>query len=84
MIGGGSAPQVNLPTVLVVLESGAMSSASIEEGLRSYRIPVIARMERDRVIIDLRTVGHEDEAVILDAIKSLAQPTPQTVASVEV
>jgi L-seryl-tRNA(Ser) seleniumtransferase len=84
VIGGGSAPQVNLPTVLVVLESGAMSSASIEEGLRSYWIPVIARMERDRVIIDLRTVGHEDEAVILDAIKSLAQPAPQTAASVEI
>jgi L-seryl-tRNA(Ser) seleniumtransferase len=84
VIGGGSAPEVTLPTVLVVLESGAMSSSSLEEGLRGYKIPIIARMERDRVIVDLHTVAQEDEAVILDAINALAQPAQQTAASVEV
>ena len=84
VIGGGSAPEVKLPTVLVVLESSSMSSSSIEEGLRSYRIPIITRMERDRVIVDLRTVAQKDEKVILDAINALTQPAPQTAASVEV
>jgi L-seryl-tRNA(Ser) seleniumtransferase len=84
VIGGGSAPEVKLPTMLVMLESSAMSSASIEEGLRGYRIPVITRVERDRVLIDLRTVALDEEAVILDAIKALAQPVLETAASVEI
>jgi len=84
VIGGGSAPEVKLPTMLVVLEHCSMSSSSIVEGLRSYRVPIIARMERDRVLLDLRTVGQGEEDIILDAIKGLAQPAPQTAASVEI
>ena len=84
VIGGGSAPEVKLPTMLVVLEHSAMSSSSIVEGLRSYRVPIIARMERDRVLLDFRTVGQEEEDIILDAIKGLAQPAPQAAASVEI
>jgi len=84
VIGGGSAPEVKLPTLLVVLENSSRSSSSIVEGLRNYRIPIIARTERDRVLLDLRTVGEEEEDIILNAIKALAQPAPQTAASVEV
>jgi L-seryl-tRNA(Ser) seleniumtransferase len=83
VIGGGSAPQVTLPTMLVMLESSEMSLASIENGLRSHRIPIISRVERDRVVIDLRTVALEEEAIILDAIKALAQPALETAASVD-
>lgn len=83
VIGGGSAPEVKLPTVLVALEGRAMSAASVEERLRRYRIPIITRTERDRVMIDLRTVIREDEAIILDAIAALTQPSSQSAASVE-
>ena len=81
IIGGGSAPEVKIPTVLVALESSAMSAASLEEQLRRYRIPIIARTERDRVLIDLRTVAEDDEPVILDAIAAFAQPASQSAAS---
>ena len=84
VIGGGSAPEVKLPTVLVAIEGAAMSAASIEERLRRHRIPIITRAERDRVIIDLRTVAADDEAIILDAIAALTQPASQSAASVEV
>jgi L-seryl-tRNA(Ser) seleniumtransferase len=84
VIGGGSAPEVKLPTVLVALEASSMSAASLEERLRRYRIPIIARTERDRVMIDLRTVAEDDEPIILDAIAALAQPASQSAASVEV
>ena len=84
VIGGGSAPDVNLPTLLVALEGGAMSAASVEESLRRHRIPIITRTERDRVMIDLRTVAPNDEAIILEAIAALAQPASHSAASVEV
>ena len=84
VIGGGSAPDVNLPTLLVALEGGAMSAALVEESLRRHRIPIITRTERDRVMIDLRTVAPNDEAIILEAIAALAQPASHSAASVEV
>jgi L-seryl-tRNA(Ser) seleniumtransferase len=70
--------------LLVALESGAMSAASLEERLRRYRIPIITRTERDRVMIDLRTVAEDDETIILEAIAALAQPASHSAASVEV
>ncbi|HSE35723.1 MAG TPA: L-seryl-tRNA(Sec) selenium transferase [Blastocatellia bacterium] len=83
VIGGGSAPEVSLPTVLVALQGDSMSAAGIEERLRSYRIPIITRTERDRVMIDLRTVAEDDERIMLDAIATLAQPSSHGAASVE-
>ncbi|MCI0485556.1 MAG: L-seryl-tRNA(Sec) selenium transferase [Blastocatellia bacterium] len=68
VIGGGSAPEVKLATVLVALESNELSARSIEEMLRGHAIPVIARTERDRVMIDLRTVAEDEESIILDAL----------------
>jgi L-seryl-tRNA(Ser) seleniumtransferase len=83
VIGGGSAPQVALPTMLVALQYDELSAASIEERLRAHRIPVITRTERGCVMIDLRTVAVDEEAIILDAIAALAQPAPRSMASVE-
>jgi L-seryl-tRNA(Ser) seleniumtransferase len=83
VIGGGSAPEVTLPTVLVALDASE-SAAWLEKRLRGYKIPIITRTERDRVMIDLRTVAADDEAVILEAIASLAQPASQSAASLEV
>jgi len=84
VIGGGSAPEVKLPTVLVSLQDPSMTAALLEDRLRGYITPIIARTERDRVVIDLRTVEIEEEAMILDALAALAQPAAGTAASVEV
>jgi L-seryl-tRNA(Ser) seleniumtransferase len=84
VIGGGSAPDVKLPTVLVALEDERLSAATIAATLRGYRVPIIARAERDRVLIDLRTVAPDEEAILLEALAALAQPAPNSAASVEV
>jgi L-seryl-tRNA(Ser) seleniumtransferase len=83
VIGGGSAPQAALRTVLVAIRDDQLSAASIEGRLRSHRIPIITRTERDRVMIDLRTVEEGEEAIILEALAALAQPSPNNIASVE-
>ncbi len=81
VIGGGSAPQVELPTVVVALEDEHLSAARLEEKLRRYRVPIITRTERDRVIIDLRTVATEEQAVILDALAEMVEPSLKSIAS---
>lgn len=69
--GAGSAPGVDLPTVLVALAHDGESPDRIESALRGGDPPVLARIERDRVVLDLRTVAPEDEAVVLEALSRI-------------
>ena len=63
-IGGGSAPGSALATALVALTHGSQSASQLERRLREQTPPVIARIENDRVVLDLRTVAPEDDAVL--------------------
>jgi L-seryl-tRNA(Ser) seleniumtransferase len=55
-IGGGSAPGVKLPTWLVSIGNDGMTPDALEAHLRRLTPPVIARIEHDRLLLDLRTV----------------------------
>jgi L-seryl-tRNA(Ser) seleniumtransferase len=63
-VGGGSAPGVELPTRLVTLSRAGESADRIERRLRSAQPPIIARIENDRVVLDLRTVDPKHDALI--------------------
>src|SRR6185295_11857622 len=52
-IGGGSAHGSALPTRLVRLAHPTLDADALLERLRAHDPPVIARIERDRVVIDL-------------------------------
>ena len=60
-IGGGSAPGVELPTRLVAIEKAGVTPDTLEERLRKLTPPVIARIERDRLVLDLRTVTPDQD-----------------------
>lgn len=81
VIGGGSAPQVELPTVAVALEDERLSAARLQEQLRRHRVPIITRTERGRVIIDLRTVAIDEQSMILDALAEIVEPSLKSIAS---
>ncbi|MGC2002079.1 MAG: hypothetical protein WA658_19635, partial [Candidatus Acidiferrales bacterium] len=82
VIGGGSTPDQQLTTQLIAITSQRQSPAHIEARLRQPQnataggettdplTPVIARIEDDRLILDLRTVFPEEEAELLAAIQS--------------
>jgi len=84
VIGGGAAPGVELPTVVIAIQSGDLSAASIEALLRGGPIPIICRTEHDRVLIDLRTVMPEEEGIVIEAISSVSQIEAGRMASAEV
>jgi L-seryl-tRNA(Ser) seleniumtransferase len=64
-VGGGSAPGVQLPTVLLALSRDGYSADRLERWLRTLDPPVIARIEHDRLVLDLRTVmPPQDEALV--------------------
>ena len=64
VIGGGATPEAPVPTWLVSLPGGAR----LEQRLRANDPPVIARIEDDRVLIDLRTVASGEATEIRAAI----------------
>ena len=55
-IGGGSAPGSALPTRLLALSPASGSAGELETRLRHADPPVVARIDQDRVVLDLRTV----------------------------
>ena len=63
-VGGGSAPGLEVPTWLVVLDKDGTSPDALGEQLRRLAPPVIARIERDRLVLDLRTVLPAQDATL--------------------
>jgi L-seryl-tRNA(Ser) seleniumtransferase len=61
--GGGSTPDQSLPTWLLAISGDAVE---IERKLRAKNI--VARIENDRVVLDLRTVFPDEEAELLRAL----------------
>jgi L-seryl-tRNA(Ser) seleniumtransferase len=72
LIGGGSAPGYSIPTRLVALRHRTHSAAVLEQKLLAHRPAVVARVEADTVLLDLRTVLPEQEAALGDALRSLS------------
>jgi L-seryl-tRNA(Ser) seleniumtransferase len=68
--GGGSTPTQSLPTKIIRIASARHSAAQLEQRLRCSptRISVIARVEDDRLALDLRTVFPEQEAQLAQAL----------------
>lgn len=60
-VGGGSAPGLPLPTVLLAIERDGLTAAALEARLRGLSTPIIARIVDDRVVLDLRTVPTESD-----------------------
>lgn len=69
--GGGSTPDQSLPTWLLQIEVPAVNE--FERRLRAAPIPVIARIEDDRLTIDLRTVAPEEEDALVAAVEAASE-----------
>ncbi|MGA2980797.1 MAG: L-seryl-tRNA(Sec) selenium transferase [Terriglobales bacterium] len=72
VIGGGAAPSAVLPTRLIALTHADLSADELSARLRAATPPVIARVEEGCVLLDLRTVFPEQDAVLAEALGSLA------------
>jgi L-seryl-tRNA(Ser) seleniumtransferase len=68
--GGGSTPDQSLPTWLLAITGDAVAA---ERTLRSGDPPVIARIESDRLVLDLRTVLPEEEEDLVRALYDLSR-----------
>ncbi|MCU0595064.1 MAG: L-seryl-tRNA(Sec) selenium transferase [Desulfobacterota bacterium] len=71
-VGGGALPLLVIPTCLLALVPGRLSANAIEQKLRDYDPPIISRVEKDQVLLDVRTVQESELKILAAAIKFLA------------
>ena len=68
-IGGGSAPMVRLPGWAVSVKDGMESADRTERKLRRADVPVIARINEDRLLLCVRTIADSELDIVADALK---------------
>jgi L-seryl-tRNA(Ser) seleniumtransferase len=71
VIGGGSTPDQSIATWLIAVSCA--NAAEAERQLRASSPPVIARIENDRLLLDLRTVFPCEDDELAAALTSLAR-----------
>jgi L-seryl-tRNA(Ser) seleniumtransferase len=76
-VGGGAAPEEQIPTFLIAVEIEGLSAQQALNRLRAHEPPVIARIADDRVLLDLRTVLPDQEEIVQRALLSLARTSNQ-------
>lgn len=69
LLGGGSTPMQSIPSFPVSIDvPEPMTVQEFEANLRKGYRPVISRIEKDRVLLDLRTVFETEEDDLLAAV----------------
>jgi len=72
MTGGGSLPQLRLPSRMLCLVPRKLSAQYMERWLREYNPPIITRVNKEKVLFDVRTIGEKELITVAGAIKDLA------------
>ena len=70
-VGGGSLPGETLPTILLAIAHPAPDAAAAV--LRRQPIPVICRIQQERLMLDLRTVLPDQEETLLTGLVTVLE-----------
>ena len=71
VIGGGATPEQSIPTWLIAID--CPDAVAAERQLRAADPPVVARIEKDRLLLDLRTVFADEEPGLLHSLAAISQ-----------
>ncbi len=68
-VGGGTMPDVQLPTMVVAVKHHLLTAEQLGKRLRTECKPaIVGRIQKDAFIIDLRTVALDEEEYLLQAL----------------
>ena len=70
MVGGGSLPEESLPTKLVAIPGDGAHVTDLARRLRQSDPPVVARIERDALLLDPRTVLPQQDSTIIGSVQA--------------
>jgi len=77
-VGGGALPLQELPTVVVAIRPVEVSVNSLEENLRKGNPPIISRISREELLLDMRTVFDEEIPLLAAGIEKALTPTTRS------
>ncbi len=67
-VGGGSLPLEKIPTKCIVLSIENSSIQELENNLRKYEIPIIVRLYKDKIYMDLRTIKRQEFNIVVKGV----------------
>lgn len=68
-VGGGTMPEVALPSKLIAIHHNRFSAELLSKKLRTETRPaVVGRIQKEEFIVDLRTVSEQEERILLEAL----------------
>lgn len=73
MVGGGSMPGEEIPTYVIKVKNNKISPEEIDKKFREAPVPIIVRIAKDEVIMDLRTIFDRDFNTLVDAFVNLSE-----------
>ncbi|NOQ96506.1 MAG: L-seryl-tRNA(Sec) selenium transferase [Desulfobacterales bacterium] len=78
-VGGGALPLEEIKSRLLCLSPRRLSASHIVEFLRSYDPPVVVRLEKNNVLLDLRTIQEKEMKIVAAAIQKMSTKKAQSV-----
>lgn len=73
--GGGTSPEKLFASRALAVSAGALTADQISKRLRAEEPPVVARVERGRVLLDLRSILPEEDATVARSLARLSGKT---------
>ena len=71
-MGGGALPGTAIPSYGLAVTHPKLTADAISALLRRHEPPIIARIEEDRVMIDMRTLLEGEDALVCEALLEIA------------
>ncbi|HOX39957.1 MAG TPA: L-seryl-tRNA(Sec) selenium transferase [Candidatus Brocadiia bacterium] len=72
-VGGGSLAGQGLPTSVVSINSSLITCEELAERLRMRETPIFARIQKDAVLLDPRTLLPGEETIIIEALREISE-----------
>jgi L-seryl-tRNA(Ser) seleniumtransferase len=70
-VGGGTLPDVVIPSYGIGLKPFSISLEKFEARLRGLEVPIIGRIEKDLFLLDMRTLLKDDRGLLVSGLKTV-------------
>lgn len=71
-VGGGALPLEMIKSRLLCLSPRKLTTSRLVDILRSFNPPIIARVEKDQVLLDVRTIQDRELRIVAEAIRTMS------------
>lgn len=69
-VGGGTLPDVVIPSYGISVKPHLISIENFETRLRGLKVPIIGRIEKDLLLLDMRTIQKDERYLLLSGIQT--------------